>query len=382
MKILLFGEYSNVHHTLCEALRRAGHEVLLISDGDGWKDYPRDIDLRRKVCGPVGSLLYLAKLLCLMPRLRGFDVVQLINPVFLDVKPRWNRWLFDYLKRHNRQVSVGCFGDDYYVISRMQDDRYLAYTDFYAKGKIIDHAVNRQRKATWLQGAKADLTRYVMAHADHLMACLYEYYKVYDTPDFRPLLHYLPLPISAPASSPFAVQREGDLFAQDPDKPVRILLATQRQRGQMKGTDQIEPLLLRLAAEYPDQITLRKIESVSFVQYCQEVEAADVIVDQFYSYTPAMGALEAMRRGKVVISGGELCDFGTFTMQAPCINLRPFEDEANYHMLEETLLDRQKIARLSRDSQAYVRKYHDADVVAQRFVEIVTGNHSSEASSR
>ena len=43
MKILLIGEYSNVHATLAEGLRALGHEVTVISDGDGWKDYPRDI---------------------------------------------------------------------------------------------------------------------------------------------------------------------------------------------------------------------------------------------------------------------------------------------------------------------------------------------------
>ena len=165
MRILLFGEYSNVHHTLCEALRRAGHEVLLISDGDGWKDYPRDVDLRRTKEGPVGSLLYLSKLATLLPKLRGYDVIQIVNPIFLDVKARWNRCVFDYLKRNNGILSVGCFGDDYYVISRMQDDKFLAYTDFYASGRTIDHEVNRRRIAAWTKGPKAALTQYVMQHA-------------------------------------------------------------------------------------------------------------------------------------------------------------------------------------------------------------------------
>ena len=195
MHILLFGEYSNVHHTLCEALRRAGHEVLLVSDGDGWKDYPRDVDLRRTKEGPLGSLLYLSRLATLLPKLRDFDVVQIVNPIFLDVKPRWNRWVFDYLKRHNGIMSVGCFGDDYYVVSRMQDDRYLSYTDFYADGRTIGHEVNRRRISTWTEGPKAELTRYVMRQADCLVACLYEYWKVYDTPEFQPRLHYIPLPV-------------------------------------------------------------------------------------------------------------------------------------------------------------------------------------------
>lgn len=358
MKILLFGEYSNVHHTLCEALRRAGHEVLLISDGDGWKNYPRDIDLRRRFSGPLGSLLYVAKLLTLLPKLRGFDVVQLINPDYMYLKSRWNRWLFDYLKHHNRMISLGCFGDDYYVVSRMQDDQYLEYTDFYAKGQLIDHPPNRQRIRNWCESPKKELTEYIVAKADCLLACLYEYYKVYDTLEFHSKLHYMPLPVE-PCYDSAATK-----------SPVRVLLAVQPERTQAKGTDQIAKLLNRLAEAHPAEIDLHTIESVPFEQYCQEIEKTDVIVDQLYSYTPAMTALEAMRRGKVVVSGGERYELEGVTYQAPCINLRPFEDEENYHILEDSLLDVKKIAQLSVDSQAYVRQYHLADDVARKCVEI------------
>ena len=45
MRILLIGEYSNVHATLAEGLRALGQQVTVVSNGDFWKDYPRDIDL-------------------------------------------------------------------------------------------------------------------------------------------------------------------------------------------------------------------------------------------------------------------------------------------------------------------------------------------------
>lgn len=376
MRILLLGEYSNVHHTLCEALRRAGHKVLLISDGDGWKNYPRDIDLRRYLPGPLGSLIYLCRIAMLLPRMRGFDVVQLINPQILYLKPRWNRWLFDYLKRHNRIVSLGCFGDDSYVVSRMQQPDFLAYTDFVAGDHVIDHPLNRQRIRAWCDPDRRALTEHVVAHADCLLACLYEYYKVYEREGFGTKLHYLPLPIEPlegkkEKGTGQEVKKEKGEGKNIESSAVRVLLAVQKQRGAMKGTDQIEPLLLRLAQEYPDQIDLHRIESVPFEQYCQEVDAADVIVDQLYSYTPAMTALEAMRRGKVVITGGERYELEGEWYEAPVINLRPFADEENYQKLRETLLDRNKIARLSRDSQAYVEKYHDADSVASLFTRLV-----------
>ncbi len=370
MKILLLGEYSNVHHTLCEALRRAGHEVLLVSDGDGWKDYPRDIDLHRRFPGPFGSLVLLFELALLLPRMRGFDVVQLINPQVLYLKTRWNRWFFDYLKRNNRKVSLGCFGDDYYVVSRMQRPDFLLYTDFVAGDRVIDHPINRQRIQLWCDPAHRALTLHAVEQADCLMACLYEYYKVYAQEGFGDKLHYLPLPVepieSVDPTKPEQRNREqGEITP-----PIRVLLAVQKLRGQMKGTDQIEPLLLRLAEQYPAQIDLHRIESVPFEQYCQEVDKADVIVDQLYSYTPAMTALEAMRRGKVVITGGERYELEGLWYEAPVINLRPFADEENYQKLQEVLLDRKRIARLSDDSQAYVRKYHNAKEVARKCLEV------------
>lgn len=387
MKILLFGEYSNVHYTLCQSLRRAGHEVLLVSDGDDWKNYPRDVDVRRKCPGKWGSALLLLKLLTLLPRLRGYDVVQLINPAFLYLKPRWNRWMFSYLKRHNKLMCLGCFGDDYYVLSRMQQPDFLAYTEFFAQGHTLDFPINRERICTWCSTERRALTEYVVAHSDCLLACLYEYYKVYADAGFGDKLHYMPLPVEKKTAvtdrrtSGNSVKmdnagKEG-LVAGEKQK-VRILLAVQKKRTQMKGTDQIEPLLCRLAAAYPDQLDLHRIESVPFEQYCAELEAADVVVDQLYSYTPAMGALEAMSRGKVVITGGEAYELEGEHYQAPVINLRPGEEEENERILRQTLLDRKKIAQLSADSQAYVEKYHDADKVAQRCVEI----YSSLTASR
>ena len=61
MKILLLGEYSNVHATLAKGLRALGHEVLVVSNGDFWKNYPRDIDLSRS-SSRLGALAYLLTL--------------------------------------------------------------------------------------------------------------------------------------------------------------------------------------------------------------------------------------------------------------------------------------------------------------------------------
>ena len=86
MKILLLGDYSNVHATLALGLRALGHKVTLASDGDTWKNYPRDIDLKRPSLGKLPSIVYFLRLLRTFRQFKNYDVVQLINPCFLPLK--------------------------------------------------------------------------------------------------------------------------------------------------------------------------------------------------------------------------------------------------------------------------------------------------------
>ena len=105
MRILLLGEYSNVHTTLAEGLRQHGHEVTVVSNGDFWKNYPRDIDVSRPV-GRFGGLRLLLKVWSILPRLKGYDVVQLINPMFLELKAGRLYAIYRYLRRHNHKVVL------------------------------------------------------------------------------------------------------------------------------------------------------------------------------------------------------------------------------------------------------------------------------------
>ena len=70
MRILLLGEYSNVHWTLAKGLRTLGHEVTVASNGDFWKNYPRDIDLARHE-GPLGGAMLMCRIAASLPRMRG-----------------------------------------------------------------------------------------------------------------------------------------------------------------------------------------------------------------------------------------------------------------------------------------------------------------------
>ena len=102
------------------------------------------------------------------------------------------------------------------------------------------------------------------------------------------------------------------------------------------------------------------------------LEEADVLVDQLYSYTPAMNALAAMARGTVVIGGGEeeYYDFIGEKELRPIINVRPHDDEYNLNVLREALLTPGRISKMSRESAAFVRKHHDYIKVSQQYLKM------------
>jgi len=98
MRILLLGEYSNVHATLAEGLRTIGHTVTVVSNGDFWKNYPRDIDVSREA-GKWGGIKLMLKIATLLPRMRGYDIVQLINPMFFELRAERLFPLYHYLRK-------------------------------------------------------------------------------------------------------------------------------------------------------------------------------------------------------------------------------------------------------------------------------------------
>jgi hypothetical protein len=122
----------------------------------------------------------------------------------------------------------------------------------------------------------------------------------------------------------------------------------------------------RLAQTYPDKVELIVAEGVPFAQYQSMMDGSDVILDQLYSYTPAMNALLAMSKGIICVGGGEEehyellgeCDL------RPIVNVLPNE-ESVYKELETLVLNQECISELKRQSIEYVRKHHCVERVAK-----------------
>jgi glycosyltransferase involved in cell wall biosynthesis len=362
MKILLIGEYSNVHATLAEGLRELGHSVTVISNGDFWKNYPRDIDVTRKP-GMLGGITLMARLYTLLPKMRGYDIVQLINPIFFELKAERLFWFYRYLRHHNKRVYLGAFGMDWYWVHTCTYEKPLRYSDFNFGDKVRTDAEAVVYQQSWLGTAKEQLNQMIARDCDGIIAGLYEYWACYH-PVFPDKTTFIPFPIRMPEK--YSTER-----AQK--SKVVLFIGINKERSAYKGTDIMYKAAKDIQQKYPHCTKLVVAESVPFAQYQQMMESSDAILDQLYAYTPSMNPLLAMSKGIICIGGGEPENYEIIneTQLRPIINVEPTYDSV-YHELEQLVLNPDRIPQLKRQSVDYVAKHHDYLKVARQYLDFWT----------
>ena len=371
MKILLMGEYSNVHATLAEGLRKLGHHVTVLSNGDFWKNYPRDIDLVRKP-GKLGGIMYMIKLYTIVHKLRGYDIVQLINPMFLELKAERIFPIYQYLRKHNKKVILGGFGMDYYWVSVCCKDKPLRYSDFNIGDKLRTNTDALKERKDWLGTEKGRLNQMIAEDCDGIITGLYEYWACYQ-PSFPQKTTFIPFPIKPQLITPgnsnsHTYVENHQVIPLDIPKKVKLFIGINKSRSEYKGTDIMLKAAQAIAKKYPDKTELRIAESIPFAEYVKMMNGSDAILDQLYSYTPSMNPLEAMARGIICIGGGEPENYEIIHEDKlrPIINVLP-NYESVYQKLEHLVLHPELVPLLKQQSIEYISKHHDYIKVAKRY---------------
>ena len=360
MKILLMGEYSNVHATLAEGLRKLGHHVTVLSNGDFWKNYPRDIDLVRKP-GKLGGIMYMIKLYTIVHKLRGYDIVQLINPMFLELKAERIFPIYQYLRKHNKKVILGGFGMDYYWVSVCCKDKPLRYSDFNIGNKLRTNTDALKERKDWLGTEKGRLNQMIAEDCDGIITGLYELSLIHISEPTRPL-------ITPGNSNSHTYVENHQVIPLDIPKKVKLFIGINKSRSEYKGTDIMLKAAQAIAKKYPDKTELRIAESIPFAEYVKMMNGSDAILDQLYSYTPSMNPLEAMARGIICIGGGEPENYEIIHEDKlrPIINVLP-NYESVYQELEHLVLHPELVPLLKQQSIEYINKHHDYIKVAERY---------------
>lgn len=363
MRILLIGEYSSVHWTLAEGLRKLGHTVTVASDGDGFKSYPRDIDLLRKSSGIVDTLSAIAKVYKNFSKFKGYDVVQLINPCFTTLSVGINKRLYQMIRKNNKKVFLGAFGDDSFWLKACLGNSIFRYSEFYVDGKENKLQDNKRLKDLWLNSDREVLNKEIADSCDGIIACLCEYYMAYK-PYYSDKLAYIPLP--------FDVSKVDmpEVLASD---KIKFFIGINKARSEFKGTDRMYNVLQQIEKKYKDQVEIVAVESLPYDEYVKVMAGSDVVLDQLYSYSPAMNGLLALAMGKVLISGGEpeMYDILPEKENRPIVNVFPSEQDI-FNKLENIILNKQDIPAISQNGRKFVEQHHDHLKVARQYLDFWT----------
>lgn len=366
MKILLLGEYSRLHLTLAEGLRILGHEVTVASDGDGFKNFERDVDLTRRSSGLLDTATAILGFYRKVSSFKDFDVVQLINPNFTTLNASFNEKFFWKLKKNNKKIFLGAFGDDSFWLKACIENKTFRYSEFWIDGKPTNLDCTEKLKSTWVGTAAENLNKLVAKNVDGIAACLYEYYESYK-PYYYSKLKYLPLPINI-EKIPFVPIEE------EPDK-VNFFIGINKDRTEVKGTDIMEKALIAINEKYPESVNIIRAESLSYAAYQDALADSHVVLDQLYSFSPAVNALQAMARGKIAVSGGEqeIYDLLGEMDNQPIVNVYPSFDGV-FEKLEWLVLNKKLLPKLSRDSRVFVEEHHDYLKIAKQYLDFWTRN--------
>ncbi len=363
MKILFVGDYSGFHATLARELRRLGHQCTVVGDGSRCMDTERDIDLSRRP-GLFGSFGYLGRVFALWPKLRDYDVVQLINPNFLHLRTGKIRYFFRELRANNPLIGLSLAGSDPVSVKACVEDDLFRYSEF----KVGDERTEYVRSTPgiiykWINGQMGDHCRFIYENVDCAVSALYEYHAASarylgDTP-----LTYGGIPVDTDAIR----YRE---FRPAADGKLNLMVGIKSEMELFKGTDRLLAAAREVERRHPERCRVTVARDLPFSRYMMQLEDADVVLDQLYSYTPATNALQAMAMGKIAVSGGEpeFYDFIGEKELRPVVNVVP-DDEAIIRTLEELVLSRpEELRARSRMGREFVERHNAARIVAARFL--------------
>lgn len=360
MKILMLGDYSNLHACLAKELRKRGHDVTVVSDRGGHMQTEADQFLNRKP-GLLGSFSYLYRVMASLPSWSGYDVVQLINPQFLNLKPEKLRIIFDILKKNNRSIFLTLCGNDHFFVKDCTETDLFRFSEFRVGNEKAPLAIETpKREMGWLIHAHATYTKYLYDSIDGAMSILPEY-------DMSARRHMDPEKLTF-TNLPIEL-KSYDFTPLDLSGPTRILIGMRGGMETQKGTAKMLEICRSLETEMSDRLKVEVVKDLTLTDYLQKLIECHIVIDQLYSYSPATNALQTMAYGRITASGGqpEYYEYiGEDTRPVFCLS--PLEDDATIkRRLKELVLDKERMLRMSEEGRKLVEQHNDVEKIVRLF---------------
>lgn len=363
MRVLLVGEFSGVHNNLKKGLEELGVKVTLANTGDGYRKFGTDIKLKTSYNGKIGE--FMNKLLEMFNylRMQKYDVIQFINPATLYTIGYDSKKILKLLDKTKLSVCLACGCDNNF------SKYYQNINSNLCKNCEIIDMRKKHSKCIYAYDKKyISYERKVYDKMDIIVPMAWEYYKIYKDYNRKYADKIANL-------IPFAV----DVERIKPNYTVnnKLVVYHPLNREGFKGTLEIRKAFKILQGKYGDKVRFVIRGKIAFDKYMKLVEKTDIMVDQAYSVSCGMAALNAMAQGKIVITGnaGDWKEINEIPWLAemPKFDLGHGVDEI-VETISRVIDNKEKFIEYKKASRAYVEKYHDAIIVAKQFLDLYEKN--------
>jgi glycosyltransferase involved in cell wall biosynthesis len=349
VKVLLLGEFSALHKNLKEGLVELGHEVTIAASGDGWKKIPCDINLGVDGNTLLSKIKRRYKFFQFIRKLKGFDVVQIINADLLSLKLFPNKYALKLLKKNNEKVFLLAGGTDAFFWKHAR--KALKYGPF---DDTLKYDLNNKKP---IHDTKRHyhLNKHIADNVNGIIPIMYEYEQSYS--GFSNMLNVIPIPINIDNTNFNSMKSESLVVFHGLNRPG------------FKGTHYIKEAFSRLEKLYPDvKFIIRG--KMPLDEYTKLLAVTSIVIDQANSHSLGVNGLMAMAMGKIVLGGAELESLKCFNIkQSPVINILPSVDDIINKLTTIIDLKHEQRDVISHDSRKYICEHHNYIKIAEQYVD-------------
>ncbi|WP_396174685.1 glycosyltransferase [Flavobacterium sp.] len=307
MRILLLGEYSRLHNTLKEGLLALGHEVIIAASGDGFKQYPVDYSIEAKWSHTklvnifrqiifsitkfdIGKIETGIRFYLLLPKLKGFDIVQLINESPITTLKSWELLLLKKIIQNNNKLFLLSTGVDYLNVNywfNHKEEKSILKPLFENPSLqkeyqyILEYQTKQHKK----------IHDFIYQNCQGIIATDVDYLvPLKGNPKF---LGLIPNPIN------YAKLNYQELTIEN---KIVIFLGINQWSYYQKGIRYFEKALEIIQEKYKDNVEIIVVKNIPYSDYINLYNKAHILLDQMHGHDQGYNALEAMAKGKVVFT--------------------------------------------------------------------------------
>ena len=380
MKILLIGEYSRLHNSLKEGLQKNGHKVTLLGSGDGFKNYPVDIKIDsiffnlklfklfaklidRLFKISLNELEMYYKANKIIPDLKGYDVVQLINENAFRTLPSLEILLIKTLMKNNEKLFLLSCGVDQKSVEHSLNSKFkYSILTPYFENPSLKKSFKHILKYNTREYVK--LHEFILANANGVISSDIDYHIPYIKE--KKYLGLIPNPINLDKIKYKKIKSI--------DK-IKILHGVNSKNYIKKGNVFFDKALKAIENKYDNKVEIITTTDLDYNEYIKSVENCHILLDQVYAYDQGYNALEAMAIGKVVFTGAEKEWLELYNIKENSVAINALPDHTKIiESLEWLINDPSKIMEISANAREFIEKNHNYISIAEHYEKVWSKN--------